>query len=168
MALKRSGSQAKPAAPAEKPAAEKPVEKPAEKPVPETKPAAGAEKPEVTSQGAAEVKVTPNPAPDLSTKEEVLADNAGTETQGPEISDADRARAEQELLDAQAEVALNATNQASGPTQTLVLVRNLRTSNFRQPSTEKWIQGKGTAYLLDDGWLRNQINADLLELAEEE
>lgn len=47
----------------------------------------------------------------------------------------------------------------------LVEVESLTHSDLRQPSTGNWISGKGTAFLLDDGWLANQIAARLLKYA---
>lgn len=49
----------------------------------------------------------------------------------------------------------------------LVLVENLTHAAFRQHSTGKWIYGKTTEHLLNDGWLSNQIKAKLLALVKE-
>lgn len=179
MALKRSGS---PATPAVK---EKPEE--AVKPSPtsatsETAAAVSTETAAANSKGGStEITAVTSVSPVTSTEPEVKTEVITPVTPvtpvtitepEPEVvlevtpSAAQVAAAEQIMLDAL--VAVEEAKGVSIPTQTLVLVRNLRSSNFRQPSTEKWIEGKGTAYLLDDGWLRNQINADLLELVEED
>jgi uncharacterized protein YhaN len=49
----------------------------------------------------------------------------------------------------------------------LVLVESLTFSNLRQPSTSTWIEGKGIAHLLHDGWLNNQIASKLMKIVEE-
>lgn len=49
---------------------------------------------------------------------------------------------------------------------TLVKVKNLKGVSFRQPSTGTWIDEHGTAHLLDDGWLANQVKAKMLEKVE--
>lgn len=50
----------------------------------------------------------------------------------------------------------------------LVLVESLIIPDLRQPSTGKWIPGKGQAHLLHDGWLNNQIKSRLLKIVDEE
>lgn len=45
----------------------------------------------------------------------------------------------------------------------LVTVENLTHSFLRQPSTGITIQGKAKAELKNDGWLQNQIAANLLK-----
>lgn len=45
----------------------------------------------------------------------------------------------------------------------LVMVENLTHSFLRQPSTGIVIVGKAKAELKDDGWLQNQIGANLLK-----
>lgn len=49
---------------------------------------------------------------------------------------------------------------------TMVEVNNLRAMNYTQPSTQIRIQaGARRVKALDDGWLRAQLKAGLLELA---
>lgn len=45
----------------------------------------------------------------------------------------------------------------------LVEVVSLTFSDLRQASTNTWITGKGEAFLLNDGWLANQIASKLLK-----
>lgn len=50
----------------------------------------------------------------------------------------------------------------------LVEVQSLTFSDLRQPSTGTWISGKGTAFLMDDGWLHNQIASRLMQYIKED
>lgn len=68
---------------------------------------------------------------------------------------------EQERRDQEAEAAGKPSEQK------LVYVENLSFSDMRQASTGKWIAGKGKEYLLEDGWLRNQIAAGILRKTKE-
>lgn len=68
---------------------------------------------------------------------------------------------EQERRDQEAEAAGKPSEQK------LIYVENLSFSDMRQASTGKWIKGKGKEYLLEDGWLRNQIAAGILRKAKE-
>lgn len=49
---------------------------------------------------------------------------------------------------------------------THVKVLNVRKVSQRQPSTGLWIDENEEAYLLNDGWLRNQVRAKLLKVVE--
>lgn len=72
------------------------------------------------------------------------------------------AASDKERLAQEAEVA---RNEGRKPTElTLVLVESLTLSDLRQASSGKWIEGKGEAHLLHDGWLDNQIASGLLKI----
>lgn len=47
--------------------------------------------------------------------------------------------------------------------KTMVEVRNLRRLDYVQPSTQIRIRGGETTLMLDDGWLKLQCDANLLE-----
>lgn len=69
---------------------------------------------------------------------------------------------DQENLDNAAELLALAGKEVS-PEKRLVEIYNPRNADFRQYSTGTWIMAKQTAWLLNDSWLENQIEAKLLE-----
>lgn len=171
MALKRSGSTARPA-PAAKPttpasATQKPtVTSPPAKP----EAAKPAEKPEeslatkleeqVTTPEAAP-RVQPNPAPPPAPESKQTTEQT-TVLQEPTLKE--QGAALQAQLDDQAEL-LKAEGEKA-PVMRMVEVHNLRTVSFRQPSTGIWIYEENVM-MLDDGWLRNQCRAKLLKIVKE-
>lgn len=64
--------------------------------------------------------------------------------------------------EAEAKAAAEGTKLLKKDTPQLVSVKNLRQTSFRQPSTGFWIGANETKFLLDDGWLANQIRAKLM------
>lgn len=62
---------------------------------------------------------------------------------------------------------MQAEDEAKGKTlkkpREMVEVENLKNMAQMQPSTGIWIEPKGTAHLLDDGWLDNQCHAKILK-----
>lgn len=69
---------------------------------------------------------------------------------------------DQENLDNAAELLALAGKEVP-PEKRLVEIYNPRNADFRQYSTGTWIMAKQTAWLLNDSWLENQIEAKLLE-----
>lgn len=78
------------------------------------------------------------------------------------IEDQKQADSDKERLAQEAEVARAAGREPEE--LTLVLVESKIHSDLRQPSTGKWLPGKGQAHLLNDGWLENQINSQLVKI----
>lgn len=110
---------------------------------------------------------------DLQAEQDERDRIAGEETRAKEekrladkkLEDDKQAESERERLAQEAEVAKQAGRE---PTElVLVLVESKTTSDLRQPSSGKWIPGKGEAHLLHDGWLRNQIASGLMKIVKE-
>lgn len=76
------------------------------------------------------------------------------------LEDQKQADSDAERLAQEAEVARAAGREPEE--LKLVKVESKIHSDLRQPSTGTWIPGMGEAHLLDDGWLENQINSQLL------
>lgn len=107
----------------------------------------------ITGQGSAITELQKPEKPE-QTEEEALA-----------AARALIALSEQKTMDEADEVAVQEGRQ---PLELkLVLVENLTHTAFRQHSTGKWIYGKSTQHLLNDGWLTNQIEAKLMALVKE-
>lgn len=126
---------------------------------------------------------TQGPAADTVSKIDGTATEQGAAItgQGTAITDLTKPEKTQEeaLAEARALIALSdqqamdnadavAVQEGRQPLELkLVLVENLTHAAFRQHSTGKWIYGKTTEHLLNDGWLANQIKAKLLALVKE-
>lgn len=126
---------------------------------------------------------TQGPAADAVSKIDGTATEQGAAItgQGTTITDLTKPEKTQEeaLAEARALIALSdqqdmdnadavAVQEGRQPLELkLVLVENLTHAAFRQHSTGKWIYGKTTEHLLNDGWLSNQIKAKLLALVKE-
>lgn len=78
------------------------------------------------------------------------------------IEDQKQADSDAERLAQEAEVARAAGREPEE--LKLVKVESKIHSDLRQPSTGTWLPGKGQAHLLNDGWLENQINSQLVQL----
>lgn len=87
-------------------------------------------------------------------EEKRLADKA--------LEDQKKADSDAERLAQEAEVARSAGREPEE--LVLVKVESKIHSDLRQPSTGTWLPGKGQAHLLNDGWLENQINSQLVQL----
>lgn len=107
---------------------------------------------------------------DLAAENKAREEAAGKESAAKEekrladkkIQDDKEAESERERLAQEAEVAKAAGRE---PTElVLVLVESKTFSDLRQPSSGKWIPGKGEAHLLHDGWLENQIASGLMKI----
>lgn len=123
---------------------------------------------EKADKEAAQKEADDKAAKELADKE--AADKAAADK---EISDkeADRLAREKALADQEAastaerlaqEAEATAASGKQPRERKLVEVESKTFSDLRQPSTGTWITGKGVAFLLDDGWLENQINSKLL------
>lgn len=120
---------------------------------------------------AAAQKVLDDAAEKDAADQKILDDQAEKEVSDKEVARLARLKEESEKeatsdlerLAQEAEVALAAGKQPKE--RKLVEVLSLIDSDLRQPSTGTWITGKSTEYLLDDGWLENQINSRLMQYA---
>jgi len=90
------------------------------------------------------------------------------EQKTPSVIEKDAPTENQQVKHTNTELKLQDEAKGKDPakTVTLVPVKNLKGVAFRQPSTGTWIDEYGTAHLLDDGWLANQVKAKLLEKVE--
>lgn len=114
---------------------------------------------------AAEQALAEQEAQANKTPEELEAEQAALKTPQVIDKDADEAAQAEARKKADEDAAALAESKGKEAPAAFVSVKNLRATDFRQPSTGLWIAGGETKELKNDGWLGNQVKRGLFELS---
>lgn len=122
---------------------------------------------ETVTTGSGNVVATPGSLTSSQPVEPEANAVAPTQTETtPSVIDKDQVTAKEQAAhdNAQLQAEAEAKGQDPKKVKVLVEVENLKSMAQRQPSTGTWIEPKGTAHVLDDNWLENQLRANILKL----